>query len=58
MAHRDGCGFRDRACADVQKLGLDLVKEQIDHVRRAGRPERSKPIGEAAPAPAARFSKD
>src|SRR5712672_698940 len=48
MADRDARGLRDRARADVQELGLDLVKEQIDHVGRAGRPERAQPIGEAA----------
>ena len=48
MAHRDLGRFGDRARADMQQLGADLVEEQVEDVRRASRAERAQAIGEAA----------
>ena len=48
MADADMRRLLDIARADVQQLGLDLVHEQIDDMRRAGGSERAEPVGEAA----------
>ena len=49
MTHADVGRLLDILHADMQHLGLDLVHEQIDHVRCSGGTERSEAIGEAAP---------